>query len=208
MNFETHNPTNEHGPADVPARTERLISRCLDNEITAEERAALDRLLAGNPAARAMFEAYRRNDLLAAHALNDAFQPATTVAAPGRFRGYWLATVGAVSAAAAVIAVSFLLSYAWPSSPGVDGPNGDGQPRVVERAMPGRSLPAPAPRTGGDRAVSPRFVEYRNDDYRPYQRVQDVHQDVIGIRGQDEDVILILELDRTNHRVIPVSGEF
>jgi len=182
--------THEDNMTGGEQRVERLICRLLDGEISAEQRAELDAILARDADARAMFMEYRRNDVLARSALRRDMAGARTavVARRGR-RGLWLATVGGVLAAAAVIALSFLPEL-WRAAPG------QGQP-MVER---------------GERAApmyqQPTFVDYRNLDYRPERRQSEILRDVIGIQGENKNVIYLLERNTRATRITPISGEF
>ncbi|MFQ5411521.1 MAG: zf-HC2 domain-containing protein, partial [Phycisphaerae bacterium] len=95
-------------PDGVDERVERLISRWLDGEISPAESAELDRALAADPAARALFDDYREGDRLAAAALREDVGALRHPPSNGRFRGWRFAVAGAVLTAAAVVALSFL----------------------------------------------------------------------------------------------------
>ena len=170
---------------------ERLISRSLDGDLTADEQLELDRALIRSPQTRRCFEECRRSDGLAADALRTLFpvDSATPLSAPATVpsgdasryrRGWWL-----VPAAAAATLAAILMLYP------------DRQPA----AAPDRFAAVPSPT---DNAVSvlpavdrrsqpprqawgtdgPRFADHRLD------------RDWIGVRGADGNIYW-LEIDRT-----------
>jgi hypothetical protein len=195
-------------PFGVDERTERLICRLLDGEIAFEERAELDGVLAGNPAAQALLDEYRRMDARAADALRFDFHSATTAAAPRRRSGLWLATAGGLLAAAAVIALSFLADL-WS---GTIKPNP--LPPIPMAAgtdagiVPPGQDPGPQLAGNGVGRAGPQFAEYRNVDQRPVRRLRDVQRDWIGIPSADMKTILIIERKAQSTRITPISGDF
>ena len=196
-------------PPGIDERVERLICRLLDQEATPEERAELAGILARDPAARALFEEYERNDKLAAAALHHDLEVADPPAAQRRYSGWWLGVGGALAAAAAVIVVSFL--------PGLWSPGRRvAQDQVAQDQVAqdqGAETPVIRPMNPG--GVSPRRVnysspqwrDYRDVDYRPHRRLRDVRRDLIGIRGKNKNVIYIFERDTHSTRIVPISGD-
>ncbi len=176
----------------VDERVERLISRRLDGEISSAESAELDRALAADPAARALFDDYREGDRLATAALREDVGASRHAPSYSRFRDWRFAVAGAVLTAAAVVALSFL-SVFRPTGPRVAENNRRFPPRVTDQQVP--------------RMESP-FVEYRNVDFRPRQRLGDVRRELIGIRGDDPNTIYVIERRTQSTRIVPVSGDF
>lgn len=183
-------------PAGVDERIELLICRSLDGELAGDEFIELEGLLRTNPAARRLRDEYARIDGMAVQALRRDFESAKTAAAGDRFRGIRLAAAGAVLTAAAVVALSFLPNL-WtagvssnPASPG---------PVAVQPSM------------GSSPSGPQQFIDYRDMDYLPQQRRQDVYRDLIGVRGKNEknqDVIYIFERNTQATRITPISGDF
>lgn len=168
---------------------ERLISRHLDGEITAAQQAELDRVLADDPAARAMLDEYRQNDLFAARALRTDLGQVKTSPARQAPRRLWLVATGAVLTAAAVIALSFLPIFNPPTG------------RLASNTAPVlNNVQSPT--------ILPRFVDYRNVDLYPRQQFSDVRRDLIGFRGLDPNVIYLFERETQSTRIVPVSGDF
>ncbi len=178
---------NMIGP-HVDERIERLICRSLDAEASPAEVAELEAALSREPAARALFEDYRRNDRWASLALH-ADVAASGARRGGRFRAVWVTASAAVLAAAAVVILSFLPIF------------NRGEPVAVRPPSPTGT----GPRL---RAPSAAFVDYRNEDYQPRQRLQNVRRDLIGIRGDNPNVIFIIERSTRATQVVPVSGDF
>jgi hypothetical protein len=197
------NPVEEI-PFGVDERTERLISRLLDGEITSEEQAELDGTLAGNPAAQALLHEYRRIDARAAEALRCDFYGVTTTVAPRRRSGLWLATAGGLLAAAAVVAFSFLPDL-W------SGRTGSGEPsRSVPMVMrdPGPPVDASAGMDRNGFVPPAQFADYRNADQRPVRRLRDVQRDWIGIPSADGKTIFFIERKTQTTKLTPISGDF
>ncbi len=173
----------------VNDHVEGLISRHLDGEITPGQQAELDRILAGDPAARAMLDDYRQNDLFAARALGADIGQVKTAPVRHASGRLWLGTAGAVLTAAAVIALTFLPSFNSPRD------------RLASNTSPGLNNVQAS-------MISPRFVDYRDVDLYPRQQISDVHRDLIGIRGQDPNVIYLFERETQSTKIVPVSGDF
>lgn len=173
----------------VHDHVERLISRHLDGEITPAQQAELDRILADDPAARAMLDEYRQNDLFAVRALRADIGQVKTATVRHTSRRLWPVAAGAVLTAAAVIALSFLPIFNPPSG------------RLASNRSPVLS-------TMQSPMISPRFVDYRNVDLYPRQQFSDVRRDLIGIRGPDPNVIYLFERETQSTRVVPVSADF
>jgi anti-sigma factor RsiW len=169
---------------------ERLICRALDGELSGEDRSVLDRILAEDPAAQALFDEYRRNDEEASAALKREFSSVMTVVVARPRRGLWLAAAGAVLAAAAVVALSFAPAH-WSAGPS----------QVADQTRRRSQNVVPS-------IAQPMFVDYRDASQVPMQRIRDLNRDVIGIPGSDKNTIYILERNLQSTRVSPISGEF
>lgn len=184
----------------VSERAELLICRRLDCELSLEDAHELDAILSQDAAARAMLADYERIDRAACQALRSDACEAKTAVAPRRLGGFRLAAAGAVLSAAAVVALSFVPDL-W------RGELGGRQFAADQKVpMPSRGMDVSSP-TG----FNPQFVDYRNLNYQPARRQQDVLRDVIGVRGKNEkneDVIYIFERNSEATRIIPISGDF
>ncbi len=185
MSDETHNPS------DTEPKIERLICRRLDGELSSAEASELDAILASDPAARSLLTDYAELDRLSADSLRADLAGTRPTVVRKSHRGFWIGVASATLTAAAVLLLSFLL------------PSSDGRPDRIAHSRPfapsGRRVPA---------IVPSRFVDYRDADLSPRRRIGNVHRDVIGIRGQDPNVIYIFERQRQSSRVVPVSGDF
>lgn len=196
-------------------RTERLICRLLDGEITADQRAELDAILARNAEARSLLKEYGEIDARAAEALrHDLCRAATAVAPRGR-RGLWLATAGGLVAAAAVIVFSLLPDLwtggTWPGGSGLPmGANDNGD--AIARSGNGFDQQAtprfPGSSQAGRGQMAQQFVDYGGLDQRPAQRSRDLQRDWVGIPTADPDTIIIIQRDRRTTRITPISGDF
>ncbi len=185
MKNETNNPN------DAECRTERLIGRRLDGEASSQEAAELDAILSSDPTARSLLAEYFEFDRRAAEALRVDLAGVRPTATRRQHRGFWIGAASAVLTAAAVLLLSLLL------------PNSSARPHRIAHSRPfspnDRSVPAVVPSS---------FVDYRDADFSPRQRFGNVHRDLIGIRGQNPNVIYIFERQRQSSRVVPVSGDF
>jgi hypothetical protein len=191
----------------VDERTERLICRLLDEEITPDERAELDAVLADDPAARLLLDEYAQNDALSAQALRRDFDHAFSAPVRHRRSSLWVASAGALLAAAAVVAFSLLPEF-W--SNGQASPTGfenkyanAGLPKATQPAVPASA--SPDAYQWGD----PQLVGYRNNlDYMPRRRQRDLEREWIAIPTTREGVILIIERNKQTTTVTPISGDF
>jgi hypothetical protein len=175
-------------------RLERLINRRLDAQNTSAEEAELDALLAADPDAREMAAEYLRLDQCAAQVLRtDAAQyqhRPMQVSSSGWRRGI----AAALLSAAAVIAFSFVPDF-WKSS------------SISLRVASSIKTPTAQPATAIDPSAT-RFVDYRPSDFSPVQRQRGLQRDVIGVRGDNPDVIYVFERNTLSTRLVPISGDF
>jgi hypothetical protein len=179
--------TQQPGAID---RLERLISRHLDGEITAAEQRELDAMLAADADARAIFEDYCHIDARAGAVLRMDLSDARDAQYPRQRSPWWTTIFTAVSAAAAVVALSFLF-------------DADGGTRSGPRPFPPDAMVDAAE---NEFVGSP--IDYRTVDFQPTQRVGDWRRDLIGIRGKDPNVILIVEQATQTSGRVPIYGDF
>ncbi len=182
----------------VDQRTERLIVRRLDGELSEDERAELDRTLLRCPEARALLEEYQRIDGAAVAALSASAvscgKPIETfprVAQPATSRGYsrlWWVLPAAI-AATIVLMVTFA------------GPRGTG-PEMV-------SAPVVAPTDQGDPEPRPAAVPEGLGPVRQAGYGTDVDRstdrDLLYILGTDGN-IYVLEQERVRTARTPGRG--
>ena len=166
---------------------ERLISRHLDDEATADERRALNAQMRRDPAAAALFENCAELDREVKQALRSVLGHSPMRAAP-----VWQRTLRVfVLAAAACIAVMF-----W-SMPG------------GERAMPGQpgaaragSWFAPLPAAGDT------MVEYPARFDRPQMRFTKPQSDWVVIPSDTPGEFLVIQVKRVPTRTVRVHKDF
>ena len=186
----------------VDERTELLINRYLDGELSDAQQAELHAILGRDPAARAMLDQYHRNDALVAQALRRGVESTMMATAPGRRRGAWLAIASSALAAAAVIVFSI-------------GPQlNQVAPVLPNTIATGRTAPilgAPSTYPVFDPITVPqvptRLVDYRDDDLMPKRRQQLTDRELIGVRG-DDGRLYIIERNVKSTRVAPMAGEY
>jgi len=208
--FEHSNPGDE--------RIERLISRALDGELGEDDRWEFEALIRTNPDARALFESYERVDALASASLAADFDggagrahhdasgngqstfeyPTAARSAFGWRRQLRVGIAAAVLAAAAMIVVASL-----PMSRVTSLFSSDGDRSVAKTGNGQHDWPK-APATGNG---APMFVDYQTPVHQPQRIRDDVFRDVIGVQGDDPNVIIILERQTRAARVETVSGD-
>lgn len=173
---------------------ERLISRSLDGEITARERARLAAVLDRDPAARRLYETTRRLDLALGAALRDEMpcEAAPLRLIPSlesrRFRPFARWALGAV--AAAVAALAWINPFDWRF------PHEHGDGRLGAAMLPVRRAP-------GD-TVAPLPSAY----VRPEVQVQGLQRNWILVPSEQPGLILIVEVDRAQTHAIAVQRDF
>jgi hypothetical protein len=182
-------------PDEVSERTERLICRMLDSEITDEEQTELNMELRRSASARAMLAEYQSVDARAMVALREDFAGVATASMGGLRRGLWLAAAGAVLSMAAVVALSFLPRWLESDTASLAQRETSNRPTVASD----RISPVIRPAT---------LVDYRDEGVVPTARFHDIHRDVIGIPDPSGDTIYILERNVQSTRMQPISGDF
>lgn len=135
---------------DVSEHIERLITRKLDGEITADESLELDRELIRSPRARALFDEYQRLDQLAGACIRStigqrsADAPVLVIGGPpapatvAHRRHAWMWVAAAMAACLALVVI-----WNTPNGPGLSG-------RVADNGMD-----ATAPRLNGQLGPRP-----------------------------------------------------
>ncbi len=171
---------------DPREQLERLISRCLDGEASAEERRDLQRALRRNPSADALFEEYAALDREAGHAIRAA------VAAPGigpvlRRPSIW--REAGLALAACVAMLVWLQPLERPSAGGAAD---------ASRA----SWFAPPPTT----------TDSWTDDARSVERLgvpmADTDREWIVVPGERPGEYLVIEVNRTRTRLLQLRRDF
>lgn len=183
----------------IDERTEQLMNRRLDGEITAVESLELDKLLIRDPHARRLMDEYARLDALAGEAIRSAVntQAAPTVPTAGATAGWrvpqrqWWYSFGLVSAVAAAITLAVLLSQ-----------------RAATIGLTGRAgqvaLHEPA-----DTARDPgRAVDYIRHVDGPRRETLNLDRDVIGVWDHHTGSLYLLEADTTRSRIEPVKANY
>jgi len=155
----------------IDENTERRISRYLDGEMSAAERAAFAGELTRNPAARALLEEYAANDAAVREALR------TVIVAPrrtqnssraGRTLLQWASGLGVMAAAAAVA------FFVFPYRPGAD--------RIL---APGTPIQVAGPNAGAmatDRGNRTQFVADETLSARDVARHLQPYRDTINVQ--------------------------
>ena len=166
--------------ASVDERTERLIVRSLDGEVSPQEQAELRRVLARDGAARTLWQEYRSNDAMAAAAIERLIVgPAT--ARPGSQGWRRAATWLGWGAAAAVV-----LLLLWPL--GHFGDAGDSGGTVHD---------------GVAGVGSSQLAEPADSDR---DRGRDRH-DYFGILDERNGDLYLFQPNQVDWRVVTASGE-
>jgi len=166
----------------VDERIERLIVRSLDGEASPQEQAELQRVLARDAAARALWHEYRSNDAMAAGAIERLIiGPATArTGSQGRRRAAtWL---GWGAAAAAVV-----LLLLWPMRHFGDA--GDSGGAAVHDGVAG---------VGSSQLVDPAGSDPGDGSDR---------RDFFGILDERNGDLYLFERNQVDWRVVTASGE-
>ncbi len=180
----------------IDERTEQLINRRLDHELSEEEALELNKRLIRSPEARALLEEYERTDGLARETLrtwslqagvSGAERAAAEISTPHSRLSRIGVGVRAAAAALLLVTMAGAPSF-WKAAPP--------QPRGRQTdAVANLLLPAPAP------PASP-VVE------GPRHETHQLHRDVIGVWDEETQSIYLLEMDQLAERVVPLSQSF
>lgn len=167
---------------------ERLISRYLDDEASAQDRRALQTMERSDPAVRALVDEYADLDRELGRAMRRAM--GRTILLPRRKLWPRLGELAAV-AAAACIAVTV-----WISAPRATTPTGR-----EHTAQAGSSWFAPAP------AEQDVLSQPDRTGDRPRLRVRDTDRDWIIIPGKQPGEFMVIEVNRVRTRAIAIQGD-
>lgn len=191
--------------SEMDDRLEHLISRRLDGELTEAQEHELNKWLVRDPEARCLLDLYEQQDAAVGAALEAALGRAphsvsadglnvAGFAPPRRFR-QWLWPTAAAAAVLLVFSVSLRLLPWSADRPGTSQPGLTPSGPVVV-----------SPSSDGDPA-EPTLVEWTDvDALREHRR--DRSRDVFGVLGPDGRTLYLLEMNRTQTTVLPVSGSF
>jgi len=199
----------------IDERTERLINRKLDGELTESEALELDKLLIRSPEAQALLAEYQGNDALSSEALqsaadgdgagDDASQPWLRAERSSRRR--WRYYLAAASAIAAAIVLAVTLEYGpvekQPTQPIVK------QPPAIKNVQVQDDKPVTVNRVpmiacaGTFEKLKP--VEVIDG---PRQQREQTMREVLGVYDQETQSVYLLEMDRTRQTIVPVSMNY
>jgi len=170
---------------------ERLISRYLDHEATADEARSLRRRMRDDPHAAALFEEYREVDREARMALRAALgTPA------GRRPGRSLLRAAALAAAACI----GLLVCLPPRAARHEDASGVRRRASLVAGAASWFAPPPKPADTLERDVEPYAW--------PQIRLYETDRDWILLPGEGPDEFLVIEINKLRVRAIRVQGEF
>jgi len=179
---------------DVDERTERLIVRQLDGELTPSEQDELNQILLRSAAARRMLNDYQQNDRLATDVIGAVAEGRWPSAAEpiraGRSSVRWIwGTLAAGLAAAAAIVIALSL------------------PRTVEPVGQAGALSQPGPVAEADRPDFPADQLIYTSTEVPHHGERWVNRNYIGVLDESKDLLFIMEVDRTRTIRMPVAGD-
>lgn len=190
----------------IDERTENLINRRLDGELTDDESLELDKRLIRSPGAQALMEEYERAGLVAGEVLRTAVgendvghDRAEQLARTAAFRGRpWRAWRGGVAVAAVFLGVIIGVGMGyWLSTPAVPVTS---DPAVVQPSDVTEPLIATAP------------TELDRDKVRsleqPPRRERRVVQDVVGVFDEKTRSVYLLEASRVETSLAPVRANY
>lgn len=194
---------------------ERLITRSLDGEISAADRAILNAELDADPQARRLFDDYRRLDGAAHAALQTVADAPRIIQLPRRpqrpnRRMTWLAAVPAVLAAAA--AVVFFIAPRGSEPKPTDAPQvvSIGKPplkNLVPHDPANSALQTPA--WAGQADPGAQFVDYVDQpSLQPRRLNRHLTRDWIGVMDETGRNIYLMQNNHRRTRIVPVSGDF
>jgi anti-sigma factor RsiW len=189
----------------IDDRTERLITRKLDGELTEEESLELNKLLIRTPEARTMLEDYTRMDARAAEVIHDVVSApvvselpanvaAGTQAAGGtelRHRRQWY-SLAAISAVAAVITLTVLLSQ---RTAGIPVPHAPG-------------MTVAAPDTVAVTSAPPGQFQWASTLDEPRRQTDSMETEVFGVWDRESRSLYLLEADTAGSLVEPVKYNY
>ncbi len=184
----------------IDERTEQLINRKLDGELSEEESLELNKLLIRDPRARALMEEYARMDEQAGQLIRAVVRQPVARIGPGEVsswasgpRHQWWYSFGLVSAVAAAITLAVLLSQ--------------------RAAMLGNETPSSLQQMSLDSAQADTSAARPQLDCAwnidgPRRETLNLDRDVIGVWDRESGSLYILEADSTQSLVEPVKVNY
>ena len=180
----------------VDERTEQLVNRKLDGELSEAESLELNRALIRSPEARALLEEYARTDGLATEALaavlsegsRPVHHPAEIAAWVGPGRQWWIRCrrgLGvAVAAAIAALVAGLPGGRVGPVAPEDYGPPGES---TVQAGV------SPFVQAGAQPVVE-----------GPRRLNEQIHREVIAVYDEETQSVYLLEMDQVRSKTEPV----
>jgi hypothetical protein len=168
---------------------ERLISRCLDKEATAEERRRLRQLVKADPRVRELMRKTAAIDRAVGRAVCRALQPQLQPAAAKlRIR---LPQLGAFAVAAGLLLALWLVQ---------EEPRGGARLAGPAQARASWFAPPIAP--------ADRIAPVDPADERPQVQVRDTQRDWIIVPGREPGEYLLIAIDRVRTRAVRIERDF
>lgn len=172
-----------------PTQLERLLSRYLDHECSAEERELVDTLVARDADARALLDEYRTLDPLVSAALQWELRPSPAAATTSP----WLRWSRRALAVAAAACLAWLSWQPWAAH---------------TTPVPGTARATHtswfAPTSPPADTVQPVPSAYE----RPEVRLQGTERNWIVIPGDEPGAYFIVQVDRIRTHVLPVHEDY
>lgn len=182
----------------VDERTERLIVRRLDGELTPDEEHELNQILLTSAEARRMMIDYQQDDDLAGDVIADGVDGRWSVADEStnvrnlRTPWFWGPVAGGFAAAAVIV---LMLVGPAQVDPGAPSPS---LTEATERVASGNTVSKP-------RLPTPEPIPAI--DHMPHLGRRHVDRELIGVLNDAGDKILLFEVNRTRTLRIPVTGD-
>lgn len=182
----------------IDERTERLINRRLDGQLTEDESLELNKLLIRSPEAQTLLAQYAAMDEQLGDVVRTVVSAPAATVEPGEVSGWslaprrWWYSFGLISALAAAITLAVLVSQRVSGIPG-----GDLQARsVVDASLAGREF-----FSGNE----PDYVATIEGPRRQTERLQ---REVIGVWDRQSHSLYLLEVDSARSLVEPVRVNY
>ncbi len=196
---------------------ELLITRAIDGEISAADRAILDAELAADPQARTLFNEYRGIDAEAHTALQSIIDAPRTIKLPlqpsrsVRFRPWYYAVPGVLAAAAAV--VFFVAPRGAQPEPRLPQQPQLDTPLLVSNQKPPLKNLVPHvpdnPALSGQSVPGAQFVDYVDrPSLQPRRLNRHTTRDWIGVVDDSGQNIYLMQNNHRRTRIVPVRGDF
>lgn len=171
----------------IDERTEHLINRQIDGELTSDEQLELNKRLIRSPEARAMSEEYQQFDTLAREALHGFCQKSRTEPEIKHQSRFTTLTRGS-ALAAAVILFAFMSMWLFPSK--------QQQAVKLDNGTMIASLP-----------IVKEIAQLASIEGPRHERER-VQKDLIGVFDRETQSVYLLEMDQQQTTVVPVSMNY